>query len=85
MIQIVLNDEQVEILNRAREPVNVVDRSGRDLGRVIPPQCSQAKPAKILDPDIAVALQRIEDSKQGKGVFYTTKEVLDHLQSLEQS
>ena len=84
MIRIVLNDEQAEILSRAHEPIDVVDRSGRDLGKLVPAP-SAAELAGNLDPIVAVALQRMEDAKAGKGVFYTTGEVLDHLHSMEQS
>jgi len=55
------------------------------LGKLVPAQPSTAELSSSLDPNVAVALQRMEDAKSGKGVFYTTKEVLDHLQSLEPS
>ena len=84
MIRIVLNDEQAKILCHAQEPIDVVDRSGRDLGKLVPAP-SVAAPSGNLDPVVAVALQRMEDAKAGKGVFFTTDEVLDHLHSLEQS
>ena len=83
MIRIVLNDEQAQILSRAHEPVDVVDRSGRDLGKLVP-AASAAAPSGNLDPIVAVALQRMEDATAGKGVFYTTGEVLSRLHSLEQ-
>jgi hypothetical protein len=38
--------------------------------------------AKRPDPDVALALQRMEDAKNG-GRFYTTKEVIDRLQAPE--
>ena len=85
MIQIVLNDEQAEILSRAREPVNVVDRLGRDLGKLVPPKSSETELPKSPDPMVVVALQRMEEAESGKGVFYTTAEVLAHLQSMEKS
>mgnify|MGYP001293431903 CR=1 FL=1 len=85
MIRIVLSDEQADLLSRASEPVNVVDSSGRDLGKLVPAQPSAIESSPILDPDVAQALQRMEDARNGRGVFYTTREVLDHLQSLEQS
>ncbi len=81
MVQIVLNDEQVEILSRAGEPVRVVDRSGRDLGKLIPPRAGQS--AQALDPEVALALERMQEAKRGRGIFYSSKEVLEHLQSLE--
>jgi hypothetical protein len=85
MIKIVLNDEQAEILSHAQEPVNVVDRSGRDLGKLVPSQLGAADPSRKLDPEVEEALRRMEDAKSGERVFYTTQEVLDHLQSLEPS
>lgn len=83
MVQIVLNDEQLEILSRACEPVRVVDRSGRDWGKLAPPHTGQS--AQALDPEVALALERMQEAKRGEGTFYSSKEVLDHLQSLERS
>lgn len=83
MVQIVLNDEQLEILNRACEPVVVVDRSGSTLGRLIPPQSKAIAAQEGLDSDIALALQRMNDAANG-GTFYSTEQVLDRLQALEQ-
>ena len=83
MVQIVLNDEQVEILSRACEPVRVVDRSGRDLGKLILPGTGQS--TQVADPEVALAINRMQEAKRGGGIFYSSKEVLDHLHSLEQS
>jgi len=85
MVQIVLNDEQAEILSHACEPVIVVDRSGRTVGELAPLPHDSAKSGESLDLDVATALERMEQAKRGKGIFYTTTEVLDHLQSQDQS
>jgi hypothetical protein len=78
MVQLVLSDEQAETLCRAGGTVQVVDRSGRDLGRLVPAISMSNETAKCVDPEVAVALQRMEHAKQG-GTFYTTSEVLEHL------
>ncbi len=84
MVQIVLNDEQAAILCGAGAIVPVVDRSGRDLGKLVPSQFCANEISERLDPDVALALRRMAEAKSG-GTFYTTEEVLEHLQSSGQT
>jgi hypothetical protein len=84
MVRIVLSEDQVEILARSTGPVRVVDRSGRDCGRLVPPDTTSIS-EPVDNTDVAVAMERMQTSQQGKGVFYSTTEVLEHLRALEQS
>lgn len=71
MTQIILNDDQAQAVQAARDAVEVRDRSGRLLGYVSPPPG---------DAEIAQAKRRL----QSQGPWYTTEEVLEHLRTLEQ-
>jgi hypothetical protein len=71
MIQIILNDEQARLAQAAPESIELRDQRGQLVGYV----------ARPLDADvIAVAKLRANSA----GPWFTTQQVLDHLQSLGQ-
>ncbi len=71
MQHIVVNDEQAKIISESPESIEIRDRSGKHLGYVA---------HGFSDEDIAIAKQRLASDEPR----YTTQEVLDHIQSLEQ-
>jgi len=71
MQHIVVNDEQARIIGESSDQIEIRDGNGRLLGYVA---------HGVTDEDIAIAKQRL-DSDEPR---YTTREVLEHLQSLEQ-
>lgn len=85
MVQIAVSDELARQIAGAPLPVVLVDSRGRELGQltrrnVTPPAES---PSDADDDDWAEAKRRMEQAKREGGPFYTTKEVLEHLKSLE--
>jgi hypothetical protein len=70
MTQIILTDDQVGALQFATGTVEVRDRRGALLGYL-------SRPAS--ESEIAEAARRLES----RGPWYTTQQVLDHLDSLE--
>lgn len=71
MPHIVVSNEQAKLIVEATEGVEVRDSSGNRLGFVA---------RGFTDEDIAIAKQRVASDEPR----YTTAEVLDHIQSLEQ-
>jgi hypothetical protein len=78
MTQITVPDELARMIIGATPPIMLVDTKGRTVGQVGPINSN----AEELDTDVALALQRIEDAKRG-GKFYSTDEVIEHLQAPE--
>lgn len=70
MPHIVVDDEQARLILESGERIEIRDRSGKHLGYV-----SQG----FTEEDIAIAKQRMASDEPR----YTTKQVLDHLQSLD--
>ncbi|MEX2092514.1 MAG: hypothetical protein WD971_07540 [Pirellulales bacterium] len=71
MIKIVLNDEQAKTVEEATGAIELRDPQGRLVGYVSRSPSSQ---------EIADAKRRLASA----GPWYTTQQVLSHLQSLEQ-
>ena len=71
MPHIIVDDEQAKIISESAESIEIRDRSGKHLGYVA---------HGFTDEDIAIAKERMASDEPR----YTTQEVLDHLQSLEQ-
>lgn len=71
MIKIVLNDDQAKAVEEAAGPVELRDQRGGLVGYVSRPPSNQ---------EIEDAKRRLSSS----GPWYTTEQVLSHLQSLEQ-
>ncbi|HZW33280.1 MAG TPA: hypothetical protein VFF52_21360 [Isosphaeraceae bacterium] len=71
MQHIVVDDQQARLISEATEGVEIRDPRGRHLGYVAP---------GFTDEDLAIAKQRLASGEPRS----TTREVLDHLRSLEQ-
>ena len=70
MAHIVVNDEQARIISEATEGIEIRDSEGKHLGYVA---------HGFTDKDVAIGKQRLESDERR----YTTKQVMDHLKSLE--
>ncbi len=71
MTQIVLNDDQLNAVRAAKDAVALRDAQGNLIGYISPPPSQEV---------IAEAKRRLHSS----GPWFSTKEVLEHLNSLEQ-
>ncbi len=71
MPHIVVDDEQAKIISESAESIEIRDRNGRHLGYVA---------HGFTEEDIAVAKQRMASDEPR----YTTQQVLNHIQTLEQ-
>jgi len=72
MVQIVATDELVRLLESAEGIVELIDANGRRLGTLTRPPTEE---------DVRLAKQRAA----GDGPWHTTKEVIAHLKSLDNS
>ena len=70
MNHIIVDDQQARIISEATGSVEIRDLQGRHLGYVA---------QEFTDEDIVLAKQRLASDEPR----YTTREVLDHLRSLE--
>jgi hypothetical protein len=70
MLHIVVDDKQAKLISEATESVEIHDPRGRRLGYVA---------HGFTDDDLALAEQRRASNEPR----YTSREVLDHLRSLE--
>jgi hypothetical protein len=77
MTQITLSDELARQISEASAPIVLVDSRGRKLGQIAPLSSEQAE--HLSDDELAEIRHRM----QTPGPGYTTKEVLEYLQSLE--
>jgi hypothetical protein len=68
---IILDDQQAQIICEATESIEIRDLHGRRLGYVA---------RDFTQEDIAIAKRRLESDEPR----YTTRQVLDHLRSLEE-
>ncbi len=71
MPHIVVDDRQAKIISDAGQTVEILDQHGNRLGYVAHPP---------TDKDIAVAKRRLQSDEPR----FTTRQVLNHLRSLEQ-
>lgn len=83
MIRIVLTDEQTQAIASASEPIDLVDASGRMLGRITPALPASVKAHELSAEELAEIKRRMANAEAGKGQFFTFQEVLEHLKSLE--
>jgi hypothetical protein len=67
---IIVDDQQAKLISEATESVEIRDSGGKHLGYVA---------HGFTDEDIAIAKQRLASDEPR----HTTREVLDHLRSLE--
>ena len=71
MQHLVVNDEQARIISQSSEGIEIRDRNGKHLGYVA---------HGFSDEDIAIAKERMASDEPR----HTTREVQEHLRSLEQ-
>ncbi|MCG8451319.1 MAG: hypothetical protein MI725_17275 [Pirellulales bacterium] len=85
MIRIVLTDEQMEAIAGTSEPIDLVDSTGRMLGRVTPlPPAADDVPA-LSTEELADIKRRMAKAKAGKGNFSTWKEIKTRLEAQEKA
>lgn len=72
MVQVVMTAEQAKLVSETSDSIEMVDSNGEKLGTLLRPPTQD---------DIRIAGERI--SRGGKR--HTTKQVIDHLRSLDQS
>ena len=70
MPRIILDDEQVKIISESCQTVEIADRSGQIIGYFA---------HGFTEEDIAIAKERLASDEPR----YSTRDVLDHLHSLE--
>jgi hypothetical protein len=86
VVQITVSDEFARQIADSPFPIVLVDSRGRKLGQVTDLDAASARrdsDGGVADDEWAEAKRRMEDAKRHGGTFYTTKEVLEHLKSLE--
>ena len=86
MVQITVSDELARQIAGASLPVVLVDSRGQELGEITRRSISPSRAEERNDADDdewAEAQRQMEIYRREGGSFYTTKEVLDHLKSLE--
>ena len=81
MIRIVLTEEQTEAITGVSEPIDLVDSSGRMLGRMTPTLPSTDETPDMTPEELAELKQRM--LSPGPGV--TTKQLLERLQSTDKA
>jgi len=84
MTHITVSAEIARAISQSTFPIVLVDPQGRTLGQMTKVDASPSVEATNAEEDEwAEAKRRMEQAKREGGKFYTTKEVLDHLKSLE--
>jgi hypothetical protein len=84
MTQITVSAEIALAIAQSTLPIVLVDPQGRTLGQMTMVNDSSVVEATHAEEDEwAEAKRRMEQAKREGGKFYTTKEVLEHLKSLE--
>lgn len=84
MVQITVSDEFARQLADAPLPIVLVDSNGRKLGQVT--SMSNPQPQSHTsgeDDEWSEAKRQMDVFRREGGTFYTTREVLEHLKSLE--
>jgi hypothetical protein len=86
MVQITVNDELARQIAGTSLPVTLVDSHGRELGQVtrvsLTPAGTESR-GDASDEEWAEAKLQMDVYRRKGGSFFTTKDVLDHLKSLE--
>jgi len=82
MTQIVLTSEQARILTQASEPVAICRPDGSIAGWISPGTRFVVPEVCPFSPEEIAAAEQEADSP---GPWYTTKEVLEHLRSLDRT
>ncbi len=81
MIRIVLTEEQTKAITGVSEPIDLVDSSGRMLGRIPPTPPESDQTLEMTPEDLADLKRRMESPGPGA----TTKELLERLQSTDKA
>jgi hypothetical protein len=86
VVQITVSDDIARQISGAPMPIVLVDSHGRELGQVTRQSVLPTR-ANIechsADDDWAEAKRQMDAYRRQGGTFYTTQEVLMHLESLE--
>jgi hypothetical protein len=84
MVQITVSDELAQAIAQAMAPVMLVDSRGRELAQIMPLNTSTPTKSRSdsADDEWSEAKLQMETYRREGGSFYTTKEVLEHLNSL---
>lgn len=86
MVQITVSDDLARQIAGAPLPIMLVDSQGRRLGqisRTSAPTMSADAQADSAEDEWSEAKRQMEIFRREGGTFYTTQEVLSHLESLE--
>lgn len=86
MVQITVSDDLARQIAGAPLPIVLVDSQGRKLGqisRAIAPTVGTEAQADSAENEWSEAKRQMEIFRREGGTFYTTQEVLSHLESLE--
>lgn len=84
MTQITVSAEIARAIAQSTFPIVLVDPQGRTLGQMTKVDASSiVEGTNSQEDEWAEAKRRMEQAKREGGTFYTTKEVLAHLKSLE--
>jgi len=85
MIRIVLTDKQTKAISQASEPIDLVDPSGRMLGRMMPAAFAAEEASDLSPEELAEIKQRMVAAEKGNGTFSTWKEIKARLQTQEEA
>jgi len=83
MIRIVLTDEQTQAISHASEPIDLVDPSGRMLGRMMPATSAASEAPELSPEELEKIKRRMADDVKGNGTFSTWEEIKSRLQTRE--
>jgi hypothetical protein len=84
MAEIWLSEEQSLRLQTASFPIVLLDSQGMKIGEFRLPEAAPIDESSMTEDDwVKETLRRKEQAEREGGIFYTTKEVLEHLRSLE--
>jgi hypothetical protein len=78
MTQITVSDEVARLISQGSTPIVLVDKQGRELGKLDRMCASESMAPSISDEELAELKRRMNEPGPGK----TKKELLDYLQSL---
>ena len=81
MIRIVLNEEQTKAITGVSEPIDLVDSSGRMLGRMTPTPPESDQTLEMTPEELSDLKRRTESPGPGAA----TKELLERLQSTDKA
>ena len=74
MTRVVLTKNQAEAIAAAVDPVDLVDSSGRTVGRVDPPDAGNTQTLQMSTKELAKFKQQMEEQHSG-GTSFTVEEV----------